>query len=245
MTGKTLYAFKLARKAILNGWSFVYCQTPEKALYVLEIANMLSRNGRGCVIFLEDIDRILSERTNMTNQISLLMDGGETKNNNVITILTTNYINNIDPTFLRGKRIGTIVSLTHPDAATAKKMIEAYLVDEHGKSILADDCQRAAEEMERLEIVPAFIAEILDRVKSHLIYADQQTVSSEDIINSIKSYKMQMDIATLRKNSVTPAEQLVKLAKEVMSPEKQDITKEVEDVFERAGIKVLRPKKGK
>lgn len=53
-TGKTLYAFKLARKAILNGWSFVYCPTPEKALYVMEVANMLSKNGKGVILFIED-----------------------------------------------------------------------------------------------------------------------------------------------------------------------------------------------
>lgn len=238
-TGKTLYAFKLARKAILNGWSFVYCQTPEKALYVMEVANMLSKNGKGVVVFMEDIDRILNQRTDATNQISVIMDGGETKNNNVITILTTNHIENIDPTFLRGKRIGTIVTLTHPDAATAKKMIEAYLVDEHGKSILEHDCTAAAEVMQKEEIVPAFIAEILDRVKSHLIYSDKQTVSCDDIINSVKSYKKQMEIATMKGKTSSPAEQLITVMKQIFKPEKAaTTTDEVKSLFKEAGFKI-------
>lgn len=53
-TGKTLYAFKLALKAINNGWSFIYCSAPEKTLYVMEIANMLCKNGTGVVVFIED-----------------------------------------------------------------------------------------------------------------------------------------------------------------------------------------------
>jgi len=242
-TGKTLYAFKLAYKAIRNGWSFVYCPKPEKALYVMEVANMLSKNGKGVVVFLEDVDHILGERNNMTNQISVLMDGGETKSNNVITIMTTNHVENIDPTFLRGKRIGTIVTLEHPDAATAKQMIEAYLVDENRKSILVDDCTEAAQEMENLKIVPAFIAEILDRVKSHLVYSEERTVSNADIMDSIKDYKRQIDIAALRTSKVSKSEEFVQALRDVLRPDPQPVTEStVEDIFSRAGIKVL-PKK--
>lgn len=213
-TGKTLYAFKLARKAIQNGWSFIYCQKPEDSLFALVTANMLNKNGKGVVVFIEDIDRILSQRNDITNQISLMMDGGETKGANIITILTTNYVEKIDPTFLRGKRVGTIVSLTHPDTATAREMIMTMMVDHNGESILADDCTPAAAEIERLEIVPAFIAEILDRVKSHLIYTGKEKVTCEDIINSIKSYKTQMDIASIKKGGLSKAEQFVSLFRE-------------------------------
>lgn len=216
-TGKTLYAFKLAHKAILNGWSFVYCPKPEKALYVMEVANMLSKNGKGVVVFLEDIDHVLGERNNMTNQISVLMDGGETKSNNVITIMTTNHVEKIDPTFMRGKRIGTIVTLQHPDAKTAKEMIESYMVDEHRKSILRDDCTEAAQAMEELKIVPAFIAEILDRVKSYLVYTNEKTVSNADIMDSIQDYKRQMEIAAMRTASVSKAEVFVNSLKEILN----------------------------
>lgn len=238
-TGKTLYAFKLAQKAIRNGWSFVYCPTPEKALYVLEIANMLSKNGKGVVVFLEDIDKILNERTNLTNQISVIMDGGETKSNNVITIFTTNHVENIDPTFLRGKRIGSIVTLTHPDKATAKKMIESMLVDHEGNTLLEEDCEEAAAMMEEGKIVPAFIAEILERVKSHLIYSDRKTISTLDIVNSIKSYQRQMEIATVKMTGKPPAEQLVDLFKSVLGPAEPAVTKaELETTFGKAGFKI-------
>jgi len=224
-TGKTLYAFKLALKAINNGWSFIYCPNPEKALYVLEVAAMLSKNGKGVVIFLEDIDKVLNERNSVTNEISLMMDGGETKHMNIITILTTNHLERIDPTFIRGKRIGSIVTLSYPDKATAKKMIERYLVDEFGNSLLEEDCEDAAMEIEKHKIVPAFIAEILDRVKSHLIYSGRTTVNCLDIINSIKSYKKQMEIATVKVGQESIDELFVRSFKTMVNAPEVDMTK--------------------
>lgn len=223
-TGKTLYAFKLALKAINNGWSFIYCPNPDKTLYVLEVASMLSRNGKGVVLFIEDVDKVLHERTSITNEISLMMDGGETKHQNIITILTTNHLERINPTFVRGKRIGSIVTLSYPDKATAKQMIEKYLVDEFGQSILEEDCDDAAQEIENNQIVPAFIAEILDRVKSHLIYSGKERVNCQDIINSIKSYKKQMEIATVKVGQKTEDEVFVESFRKMVSAPSVDLT---------------------
>lgn len=239
-TGKTLYAFKLALKAIRNQWSFIYCPQPEKALFVIQIANMLSKNGKGVVVFLEDIDKILSERTNLTNQISVLMDGGETKKNNVITIFTTNHLERIDPTFIRGKRIGTIVTLTHPDTATAREMIGSYMVSETGASILEDDVTPAAELIEQEKIVPAFIAEILERVKAHRVYTNKQLVTCGEIIASIKSYRTQMEIAKVRTGGKPKAEQFVDLAKDLFVSRDPDVAtrKDLLKIFTHIGYGV-------
>lgn len=239
MTGKTLYAFKLALKAINNGWSFIYCPNPDKALYVMETATMLSKNGKGVVIFIEDIDKVLHERNTITNEISLMMDGGETKSMNIITILTTNHLEKINPTFVRGKRIGSIVTLSYPDRATAKKMIERYLIDEFGQSILEEDCEDAAIEIEKNKIVPSFIAEILDRVKAHLIYSGKQTVNCQDIINSIKSYKKQMEIATVRTDSKSDSEIFVESWKKLIGVPELDMTnlrEEMKSLLEEKGF---------
>ena len=205
----------------------------------MEVAAMLSKNGKGVVIFIEDIDKVLNERNSLTNQISVMMDGGETKNMNIITILTTNHLENIDPTFLRGKRIGSIVTLSAPDKATAKKMIENYLIDEHGESILSEDCEDAAIEIERNGIVPAFIAEILDRVKSHLIYSGKKTVECQDIVNSINSYKKQMEIATVRTGQKTDDQVFVESFKKIVSAptiDMKDLKKMMEKVLTDKGF---------
>lgn len=202
-TGKTLYASKLALKAIRNDWTFIYCSKPENTLKVLEVANRFSNNGRGVVLFVEDIDKVLSVRNTMTNEISLLMDGSETKDNNIISIFSTNHIENIEPTFLRGKRIGSIVTLTHLDATTAKDMMEHYL---DGK--VKGDLEEASAKVEEYEIVPAFLSEIIDRVKTHALISDSKVIEEEQILAAIEQFKRQMDIAKVRVNTETPKDRL-------------------------------------
>lgn len=194
-TGKTLYAFKLARKAIQNGWTFIYCANSEDSLDAMRVAQRYCLNGKGVVLFIEDIDKVLNKRDEYTNEISLMMDGGENKDINLITIFTTNHVERIEPTFLRGKRIGSIVTLTHPDKETAEKMIRAMLIDENGQTLIDGPIDAAAEKVVELEIVPAFIAEIIDKVKTHILFSGKLAVDQQDILNAIMAYQRQMNIA--------------------------------------------------
>lgn len=215
-TGKTLYAFKLARKAIMNGWTFVYCKNPEDTLDAMTMAQRYCGTGKGVVLFIEDIDNVLDKRDEYTNEISLLMDGGESKNINLITVFTTNHIERIEPTFLRGKRIGSIVTLTHPDKETAKTIILDSLKDSRGNSLVDGTVDNAAEKIVELQIVPAFISEIIDRVKTHLVFSGRKTVTEDEILLSITAYERQMTIAKLRTEE-TPAEiRFVDLFRELM-----------------------------
>lgn len=211
-TGKTLYANKLASKAIANGWTFLYCSKPENTLEVLRMANQFTKNGRGVVLFIEDIDKVLSERNNVTNEISLLMDGSETKHNNIISIFSTNHMENIDPTFLRGKRIGSIVTLAHLDAATAESMMKHHLSE-----YLKGGLKKAAKKVEEYEIVPAFLSEIIDRVKTHTILRTEKVITQEDILSAIEMYKRQMDIAKVKTNVETDEQAYMRLHKKFMT----------------------------
>lgn len=53
-TGKTLYAFKLAAKAVKRDWTFVYCPNPEHSLEAMKMAKRYCGNGKGLVLFIED-----------------------------------------------------------------------------------------------------------------------------------------------------------------------------------------------
>ena len=182
----------------------------------MHMAQRFSDNGKGVVLFIEDIDRVLNERDDMTNEISLLMDGGESKNKNIITILTTNHVEDIDPTFLRGKRIGSIVTLTHPDAVTAKAMLENQLQDEFQVTMIEDDITEASQEIENLKIVPAFISEITDKVKTHQIFSGRTKVSNQDIMNSISAFARQMGLAKLKEGEKTKDEIFVEAYKGIV-----------------------------
>lgn len=211
-TGKTLLAFKLAFKAIHNDWGFIYLTDPTKTVQMLEIANHLSTNGRGFLTFVEDIDLVITkERSKDMNKILNIIDGGDTKGNNIISIFTTNHLERIDPTFLRGKRIGSLINMSSLDKATAKNFINEYL----GKSVKGQDISNATEMIEEMKIVPAFLAEILDRVKANMIYTKTSKVTEDDIINSIKSYEAQINMARVKADSDSPIERLANAIDEV------------------------------
>lgn len=203
-TGKTLLAFKLAKDAIDNDWGFIYLKSPELLARALRIAKTLDHNGNGVIIFVEDIDQVTrGNRDEALQDILNTLDGGDAKNMNVISLFTTNHVELIEPTFLRGKRIGSIISLGFLDKQTARKFIEftfkkdGYIPEEEG---LDEVCQYIAES----KIAPAFMAEITESVKSHMIFTDDVRVKSAFIKNSVESYLHQVDLAQKKDMSETP-----------------------------------------
>jgi len=211
-TGKTLLAFKLAHKAIKNDWGFIYLTDPTKVSEMLEIAGNLCTNGVGMLTFVEDIDQVLrGERNHKMNEILNIIDGGDTKGRNIISIFTTNHLELIDPTFLRGKRIGSLISMTALDQPTALKFINSYLGD-----ALSDDASEAAVMVSDMNIVPAFLAEILDRVKANMVYTSEDTASCKDILASIGSYKAQMELAKTSAHKSSDEEDFVNLYKKLI-----------------------------
>ena len=163
-TGKTLLAFKLAKTAIDNNWIFIYLKTPEMLAQTLRLAHVIDKNGAGVVIFVEDIDQVTrGNRDTAMQDILNTLDGGDSKNMNVISLFTTNHIELIEPTFLRGKRIGSIISLGFLDKMTAKSFIhttfskDGYTIDESGMDEIY-------ELVEKSSIAPAFMAEITESV---------------------------------------------------------------------------------
>jgi transitional endoplasmic reticulum ATPase len=210
-TGKTLLAFKLANKAIQNDWGFIYLTDPTKVTEMLDIAGQLCGNGRGVLTFVEDIDQVLrGARNTKMNEILNILDGGDTKGRNIISVFTTNHLELIDPTFLRGKRIGSLISMTALDQPTAMKFISSYLGDS-----VTDDVTEAANKVAEMEIVPAFLAEILDRVKANMVYTSTTTTSCEDIVASIDSYTAQMSLAKTKSQEETDEQAFVGLFKKL------------------------------
>lgn len=212
-TGKTLLAFKLAATAIKNDWGFIYLTDPTKVTEMLEIAGDLCNNGRGVLTFVEDIDQVLrGERNTKMNEVLNLLDGGDTKGRNIISIFTTNHLEMIDPTFLRGKRIGSLISMTALDKETATTFITNYL-----GTAIKDDVAKAAQKVEDMKIVPAFLAEILDRVKANMVYTSTTTTSCADIVASIDSYTSQMELARSKSQTKSEPEEFVGLLKKLVT----------------------------
>lgn len=225
-TGKTLLAFKLAKEAIDNNWSFVYLKDPKLLAEILRLTKVIDKSGNGVVIFVEDIDQVTrGERNESLQDILNTLDGGDTKDMNVITLFTTNHIELIEPTFLRGKRIGSIITMDCLDAETAIKFIEASFTKKEGY-ILDGDFTEVCKFIEENEIAPAFMAEIVESVKSKLIFQDDNNVTPFHIKASVESYIRQVGLSRKKDMSETPETRLYKALKTCFANGFNDFLKE-------------------
>lgn len=229
-TGKTLLAFKLAKDAVKNGWSFIYLKDPTLLAESLRMCQVIDHSGNGIIIFVEDIDQVTrGNRDEKLQDILNTLDGGDTKNLNVITLFTTNHIELIEPTFLRGKRIGSVITMDALDAETAEKFIQASFTEKEGY-ILEGDFSDVYKFISDSAIAPAFMAEIVEATKSKLIFSDNNKVTPFHIQTSVESYKRQVELAKKKDMTETPAEKLVSALREVLG------TKEMEKIEPILGI---------
>lgn len=207
-TGKTLLAFKLAKKAVANNWMFIYLKDPKLLAEALRMSKIIDQSGHGVLIFVEDIDQVTrGNRDSAMQDILNTLDGGDTKDMNVVTLFTTNHIELIEPTFLRGKRVGTIISMGPLDAETAEQFIRKSF--EIGCYTILDDLTDVCKFIEASHIAPAFMAEIIEKVKSMMVLANQCEVKADDIKYSVQSYLRQVELSRTKDMSVTPEKKFV------------------------------------
>jgi len=215
-TGKTLLAFKLAKQATENNYSAIYLKSPELLADTLRMAKTLDKNGNGILVFVEDIDQVTKgERTSALQDILNTLDGGDTKNMNVISLFTTNHLELIEPTFLRGKRIGTIISMTYLDAITAEKYVKAFCEDIK----LEGDFEPVYSLIANSSIAPAFMAEIIENVKTNMILKKDTTIKALSFINCINSYLRQVELSKTKDTTITKEMALANALKGILYDE--------------------------
>jgi len=212
-TGKTLLAFKLAVEANDNGWACIYLKSPELLAPTLRMAKTLDKNGNGILVFVEDIDQVTrGERTAALQDILNTLDGGDTKDMNVIALFTTNHLELIDPTFLRGKRIGTIISMPYLDAFTAEKYVASFCQG----ITLEGDFTPVYTKIASNNIAPAFMAEIIENVKSNLVLSGDSTILDYQLDACVDSYLRQVELSRTKSSAVTSEKALANSLKEVL-----------------------------
>ena len=228
-TGKTLLAFKLGKEATENNWSFIYLRSPELLAETLRMAKTLDNNGNGILVFVEDIDQVTrGERGASLQEILNTLDGGDTKNMNVIALFTTNHIELIEPTFLRGKRIGTIISMPFLDVTTAQAYLDKFCPD----TDFIGDFAPVLELIAKSNIAPAFMVEILENLKSNMLLEDKKTITAAELKYCVESYIYQVELSRTKDTSVTREQRLATALREnIHTPEFYDsvaaITREV------------------
>ena len=213
-TGKTLLAFKTAKEAVNNNWTFIYLKEPTLLAETLRMVKIIDRSCNGVIVFVEDIDQVTrGERDNALQDILNTLDGGDTKDMNVITLFTTNHIELIEPTFLRGKRIGSVITMDCLDKETALRFIQESFKESEGYRL--GELSSSLDLIEEMEIAPAFMAEIVESIKSKLIFSEDNTVTDEILKGAVKAYDRQVNLSRKKDMSITTEKELYEVMSKV------------------------------
>lgn len=160
-TGKTLTAYVTAKKAVENGWTFIYLKN------VLDLAQgfRFAAQYAPAVIFAEDVDRVAGvsaadERSEEIDAVLNSFDGVESKRLELITVLTTNHLDRLTQAILRPGRCDLLVQVTRPDAAAAIRLVKLY-----GRDLIAADAKYDIIGAALNNHLPAEIREAVERAK--------------------------------------------------------------------------------
>ncbi len=172
--GKTMLASHIARVATKAGWTFIYVKDSEELPEALRYAQQY----QPVVVFAEDVDRIAGkERTDDVNELLNQLDGIDNKTAKIMTILTSNHPDRINPAMRRPGRIDLVLEVLPPDADTVIRMIKHFA---HGnldsKADLTKTSQILAGE------TPARIRETISRAKLESL---RRTGNSEAKIDGV------------------------------------------------------------
>lgn len=190
-TGKTLTAFEHALTCVKHGWTFLHL----KDVRDLDLAFSFAKFYQPCVIFSEDIDRaVRGARTAEIDQILNTIDGVDSKQSEIMILLTTNNLNHIHPAFMRPGRIDTVIEVTPPDKKAIVRLVRQYAEksNEHLKIEESDEeVMKIFEDMEGANA--AFIREAVERAKlSALLNADEGQplkITGNDLRGAVASLK--------------------------------------------------------
>jgi transitional endoplasmic reticulum ATPase len=155
--GKTLTANVVAKTCEDNGWTFIYLDDVQQ----LEEAMRFARRYEPAVIFAEDIDQATSgDRDDDMNAILNTLDGVDTKTMEVMVILTTNHVDEINQAMLRPGRLDTVISVKAPDAEAVQRLVTLY-----SRGQLAPETDLKVVGRKLAGQIPAVIREVVERSK--------------------------------------------------------------------------------
>ena len=199
-TGKTMAATVASRLATDAGITYVYVPRADELTDAIEFAKQYQ--SPACVIFCEDIDRSVNgERSVEMDDILNILDGIDTKSSNIITVLTTNDLNSINPAMLRPGRLDAVINVTEPDAPAVERLIRLYAGNTIGADVNLAEAGKAL-----AGNIPAVIAEVVKRAKLaqlRLQPVGEKVVklSEEALVEAAKTMRAQVTLLRERSES--------------------------------------------
>lgn len=231
--GKTLAAKFIAKKCVENNWTFIYLKNAEQIANGLRIAKLYAP----AVVFAEDVDTVTKNRDDDMNELLNTLDGVDTKDAPIITILTTNHVEQIDPSFLRAGRIDSVIDFDVPEAETAAKFVTQY-----GAELIAKDVDMDVVGHAFKGLVPAFIRECVSKAKTFTMYRTGQSditglVTTDDLTRAADQAQRQVKL--MNKKAKSKEEELADAVRVVHTAGLNGTLEEVcEDIANRVAEKV-------
>lgn len=212
--GKTLLALIAALKAVKVGRTFIYLRDTEDFVEGMKLA----RTYAPSILFGEDVDKLMpdvqSDRPSPKVQaVSTALDGIDSKDDDVIVILTTNRPEIMYKGLLRAGRIDTPIHMDVPDESTAGKFVLTFGGKLLHKSVQGDELERVAKEL--AGYAPAFIREAIAKAKIAAIYRLRKPditgqVNADDLTKAARMLKSHVAMATPKPaTDMSPADAFV------------------------------------
>lgn len=212
--GKTMTAHVAAKFCGQVGRTFIYCEKAED----LTTAIHLAKQYLPACVFCEDIDRVTAgERDEAMNALANVIDGVETKNSEIVLVLTTNSVDAIHPVMLRPGRLDAVIPIPEPDANAAAKLVSNYA----GSLLEATDAEMAEVGQTLAGNIPAAIREAVERAKLLAIYRTKGSKEGlklvpDDLIAAANGLNAQIELLRPKKIDSTPQTRLYEAMAEVV-----------------------------
>jgi transitional endoplasmic reticulum ATPase len=213
-TGKSLTARVAAKVANDNGWTFIVLDRSQGLRAAIEFA----RAYQPCVIFAEDIDRSADRDNEDVNDLVNLIDGVINKDMEIMTVLTTNFIEKIDKALLRPGRFDAVIEIQSPDPATAERLIRSY-----ARELLAPEIDLTQVGVLLDGQIPATIREVVERAKLSMLVEDRDHLTAGDLYASAVGMKRHMELLDPKVVNETPAEVFYNAFKGLLEEAKSDV----------------------
>jgi transitional endoplasmic reticulum ATPase len=197
--GKTLTAYVTAKLCADNGWTFIYVDNAKE----LDRALALARQYMPCVVFAEDVDRAVDDeeveegetKGRGCEEILNTIDGIEAKGTEIMVVLTTNHVGEINRAMLRPGRLDAVIPVRAPDAKAVESLVRLYartlLVDGEDLSLVGETLKGQ---------IPAVIREAVERSKLSAIHNQKPgeglEITADDLLVAAAGMKAQIELLT-------------------------------------------------
>lgn len=197
--GKTMLARTMAKVAQDNGWTFI--NLPD--VRGLQAALALAKQYQPAVVFAEDADFVLSSRDADTNNLTTMIDGLVGQDDEIITVLTSNKVDDIDRAFLRSGRTNDVVYIRPPEPAQVERLIRLYARDD-----LAADSDLGPVGKRLSGFIPAAIMDIVEGARSAVAHLPDPAISPKDLIYIADGKRVQLELMQEDKASPSVGDRL-------------------------------------